>query len=167
MGEFERALVELLPRMRRFARALTGKVEDADDLVQIALERALSRRDQWARGTRLDSWAFTIMKNAWLDEARSRTRRSRLFASPEQVDDVADPRSPTLEARLEKKAIEAAMEKLSPEHRLALVLVLVEGFSYADAAAVLDVPIGTLTSRLVRARQALMADLSGGTGGPH
>ena len=80
MDEFERQLSELLPRLRRFARSLTRDHADADDLVQLSLERALNARAQWQTGTRLDSWMYRIMKNAWIDEVRSRTRRSRTFA---------------------------------------------------------------------------------------
>ncbi|MFN3566980.1 MAG: sigma factor, partial [Burkholderiaceae bacterium] len=76
--------MNLLPRLRRFARALARHREDADDLVQAALERALTRREQWAAGTRLDSWMFKIINNAWIDEVRSRARRDALFAPEEQ-----------------------------------------------------------------------------------
>lgn len=78
--QFRAELVNLLPRLRRFARALARQREDADDLVQAALERALTRREQWTPGTRLDSWMFKIINNAWIDEVRSRARRDALFA---------------------------------------------------------------------------------------
>src|SRR5688572_13830597 len=81
-------LVGLLPRLRRFARLITRHREDADDLVQIAVERALVRADQWQPGTKLDSWMFRIMKNAWIDEVRSRVRRSELFAPEEAGEHV-------------------------------------------------------------------------------
>ena len=80
MDDFQREIVELLPRLRRLARAITRDVADADDLTQLTVERALVRADQWTPGTRLDSWMYRIMKNAWIDEARSRTRQSRVFA---------------------------------------------------------------------------------------
>src|SRR3977135_4698429 len=80
---FERELLTLLPRLRRFARALARDAADADDLVQTALERALKARDQWAPGTRLDSWMMRIVRNCWIDEMRSRARRGRTFCAPE------------------------------------------------------------------------------------
>jgi RNA polymerase sigma-70 factor (ECF subfamily) len=159
---FQRDLVALLPRLRRLARALSRHGADADDLVQVAVERALARRDQWTPGTRLDSWVFTIMKRAWIDEGRARTRRRRWFAPAEEGERVADPAAVSLETRLEARSVEAAMAGLPEEQRLAVALVLVEGLSYREAAEVLEVPMGTLTSRLVRGRQALMAQLEGG-----
>jgi RNA polymerase sigma factor (sigma-70 family) len=159
LGEFEQAIVGLLPRLRRFARALTRNMADADDLTQIVIERALSRRSQWAAGTRLDSWLMRIMKNAWIDETRSRGRRGRLFASEEAGEHVADPLVAKPADRDDAMAVEQAMARLPDEQRLAVVLVLVEGLSYAEAAEVLEIPAGTLTSRLVRGRMALMAEL--------
>jgi len=161
LEEFQRRLVELLPRLRRLARALTPQGADADDLVQIALERGLARRRQWIEGTRLDAWMFTIMKHAWIDETRARARRLRHAAPPESAEAVADPFAPSLELRLEGEAIRQAIARLPEDQRLAVALVLVEGLSYAEAAKVMDVPTGTLTSRLGRGRAALMAELTG------
>lgn len=161
LEEFQRRLIELLPRLRRLARALTPQGADADDLVQIALERGLERRGQWLAGTRLDAWMFTIMKNAWIDETRARARRLRRAAPPEAAEAVADPLVPSLELRLEGEAVRRAIARLPHEQRLAVALVLVEGLSYAEAAKVMNVPMGTLTSRLGRGRVALMADLAG------
>ena len=159
MDDFERELAALLPRLRRFARSLTHDHADADDLVQLSLERALNARAQWQSGTRLDSWMYRIMKNGWIDETRARTRRARTFAPPEAGENVgADPR-PAVEARIETGHVARAMDRLPDEQRAAVALVLVEGLSYRQAADVLDVPMGTLTSRLVRGRQALMAQL--------
>src|SRR5687767_10885112 len=85
-----RQIVELLPRLRRLARVLARDHADADDLVQLTVERALARSGQWAPGTRLDSWMFRIMKNAWIDESRARSRRARVFAAPEAGEHVGD-----------------------------------------------------------------------------
>lgn len=157
LDAFQKGLIELLPRLRRFARALTGSVVDADDLVQSAVEKALERRSQWRLGTRLDSWMFTIMRNAWIDETRSRGRRGRLFAAPEEGDNVAGADGETVHLRLEAKEAAEALMQLPEDQRAAVALVLVEGLSYREAAEILDIPTGTLTSRLVRGRQALLA----------
>ena len=150
-------LGELLPRLRRFARVITRNVHDADDLVQVAVEKALARAAQWRPEMRLDSWVFGIMKNAWIDEIRSRRRRDRVHA-PEAAglavgDTSADMRDIAL-------SVQAAMARLPEEQRLAVGLVLVEGLSYREASELLDIPIGTLTSRLARGREALQAMLN-------
>ncbi len=146
------SLGALLPRLRRFARALAGNTHDADDLVQVALERALSRAAQWRPDSRLEGWVFGIVRNAWIDEQRARGRRGRLFAAEDEGARVAqfDPHADTLSVR-------AAMQRLPEAQREAVALVLVEGLSYQEAAVALDVPIGTLTSRLSRGRTALQA----------
>ncbi len=146
----------LLPRLRRFARALTRHPQDADDLVQLAVERALTRRQQWRPESSLTNWMLTIVRNAWIDETRSRRRRNAIFAPSEDVVDVA---GRGIEADFELWAIQSALERLPDEQRLAVALVLVEGLSYREAAQVLEVPIGTLTSRLARGRTALQATL--------
>lgn len=149
----------MLPRLRRFARALTGQVADADDVVQIALERALMRVDQFQHGTRLDAWMFAIARNAWLDEARSRTRRGKLFAPAEAGEHVGTDGEGEMYAKLEADEVTVAMGKLPEEQREAVALVCIEGFAYREAATALNVPIGTLTSRLARGREALQAML--------
>jgi RNA polymerase sigma factor (sigma-70 family) len=161
LDAFQRELLELLPRLRRFARTLTRDHADADDLVQTAVERGLQRRSSWQVGTRLDSWMFTIMKNAWIDETRARGRRSRVLSPDADAEAVADATAPGLDARLAASALEAALHRLPDEQRIAVSLVLVEGLSYREAAEVLETPVGTLTSRLVRGRMALMAELEG------
>jgi RNA polymerase sigma-70 factor (ECF subfamily) len=161
-NEVRDELVALLPRLRRFARALSRNADDADDLVQVAVERALLHLDQWKPGTRLDSWMFGITRNAWIDETRSRKRRDKVLAPEELGEQVADSSS---EAPIQRLSIEAALERLPEEQRLAVALVLVEGLAYKEAAAVLEVPIGTVTSRLARAREALEALLGGREGG--
>lgn len=153
----------LLPRLRRFGRAITRNVEDADDLVQMAVERALTRVDQWQHGTRLDSWIFTIMKNAWIDEMRNRTRRAQLFVPEEEGERVGVCHT---EQQIDAMEIQTAMAMLPDDQRLAIGLVLVEGLPYKEAAETLQIPIGTLTSRLARGREALQAILSGGDARP-
>jgi RNA polymerase sigma-70 factor (ECF subfamily) len=150
-------IADLLPRLRRFARSITFHREDADDLVQAALERALGHSGQWQPGTRLDSWMFRIMKNAWVDEVRSRIRRGRVFAPEEEGAEVGDDFAESHQQRI---AIRKAMSLLSEDHRMVIGLVLVDGLPYKEAAQVLDIPMGTLTSRLARAREALQGLLS-------
>lgn len=152
--EVRAQLAELLPRLRRFARVIARNVHDADDLVQVAVEKALTRAGQWRPGSRMDSWMFGIMKNAWIDEVRARGRRDRVLAPEEAGLAVGDA---SAEARDIALSVQAAMERLPEEQRMAVGLVLVEGLSYRDAAAALDIPIGTLTSRLARGREALQA----------
>ena len=149
-------IIELLPRLRRFARNLTRNPHDADDVVQIAIERALTRLDQWHRDARLDSWLFRIVRNAWIDEIRARARRDALFA-PEEAGEAIGVAA--MDREVDRLSVEAAMAQLPEEQRLAVSLVLVEGLPYKEAAHVLDVPIGTLTSRLARGREALQAIL--------
>lgn len=155
-------LAALLPRLRRFARTLTGDEHDADDLVQIALERALSRAAQWRPEQRLEGWVFGIVRNAWIDELRARQRGRKLFASDV---DAAEVGSSAADGRETLISVQAAMARLPEEQGSAIALVLVEGLSYREAAEVLEVPIGTLTSRLARGRNALQAllDPDGGT----
>lgn len=154
-------IAAMLPRLRRFARALTGNVSDADDIVQIAVERALMRIDQFQQGTRLDSWLFSITRNAWIDEARSRTRRGKVFASAEAGEQVGYGGEAEVHTKLEADDVWTAMRKLPDEQREAVALVCVEGLAYREAAETLGVPIGTLTSRLARGREALQAMLGG------
>jgi RNA polymerase sigma-70 factor (ECF subfamily) len=142
----------LLPRLRRFARAIAKSGSDADDVVQIAIERALIRIDQWDSSLRLESWMFGIVRNAWIDEVRSRSRRNELFAPAELGESVG---VDSLENQASIFSVQAAMSRLPEEQRTAVALVLVEGLSYKEAAATMDIPIGTLTSRLARGRDAL------------
>lgn len=150
------AIAALLPRLRRFARTVTRHREDADDLVQVAVERALRKFDQWQPGTRLDSWMFRIMQNAWIDEVRARSRRDEVPADDTPAETAGVDETGRHVARL---AVQAAMARLPEEQRLAIGLVLVEGLPYKEAAEVLGIPIGTLTSRLARGREALQAVL--------
>ena len=149
-------IVALLPRLRRFARNLARNPHDADDVVQIAVERALTRLDQWRSDARLDSWMFKIVRNAWIDELRWRGRRDKLFLAAEAGENVG---TDSIARETDLLAVQSAMARLPQEQREAVSLVLVEGLPYREAADVLDVPIGTLTSRLARGREALQAML--------
>lgn len=148
-------IVQLVPRLRRFARTITRDPHDADDLAQVTIERALARCEQLRPDSRLESWMFGIMRNAWIDEVRSRVRRDRVFAPEEAGVNVGGEHDPA-----NVLAVQSAMQRLPEEQRMAVSLVLVEGLSYKEAAEVMEVPIGTLTSRLARGREALAALLS-------
>jgi RNA polymerase sigma-70 factor (ECF subfamily) len=149
-------IVALLPRLRRFARNLARNPHDADDVVQIAVERALTRLDQWRSDARLDSWMFKIVRNTWIDELRSRGRRDKVFLAAEAGEHIG---TDSMARETDLLAVQSAMARLPQEQREAVSLVLVEGLPYREAANVLDVPIGTLTSRLARGREALQAML--------
>lgn len=149
-------LIHLLPRLRRLARALTGHVDDADDLVQLVIERALARASQWRPDGALDRWVFAIARNAWRDELRARGRSREVFvAEDDDAATVADGSAPPAQ----RLALAEAMAALPEDHREVVALVLVEGLSYGEAADLLGVPVGTVTSRLSRARSALQDHL--------
>jgi RNA polymerase sigma-70 factor (ECF subfamily) len=149
---FQDQIVNLLPRLRRFARNLTRNPHDADDVVQMAVERALTRSDQWRSDARLDSWMFKIVRNAWIDEVRSRGRRDKIFLDEEAGAQVG---IDSMDAESTLMSVQTAMAKLPEDQRIAVSLVLIEGLPYREAAEVMEVPIGTLTSRLARGREAL------------
>lgn len=153
---FERDLLAILPRLRRFAASLSRDRADSDDLCQATLERGLKARDQWQPGTRLDSWMYRIMRNLWIDEARARQRAAKTFAPEEAGLTVGHAGDRDVEAHMMLSDVDRAMQALPDEQREAIALVLVEGLSYKEAAAVLGIPMGTLTSRLVRGRGALL-----------
>ena len=156
---FEDELLALLPRLRRFAASLSRNVADGDDLCQAAIERALRSRHLWEEGTRLDSWMYRIMRNIWIDEARARQRRAKTFVAEEEGGHVGHRDDRRMEAVAELSSVERALSRLPDEQREVIALVLVEGLAYKEAAAILDIPMGTLTSRLVRGRSALLAEL--------
>ena len=161
MDQFQTGLVELLPRLRRFARVLRPRDADAQDLVQQTVERALASRSKFKAGTRLDSWAFTIMKRLAIDEGRSILRWGKAVrAEDETTPQVADGGQADEALKADAMAARDAIHALPDDQRQAVALVLIEGFSYAEAAEVLGVPAGTLTSRLVRGRQSLIQTLA-------
>jgi RNA polymerase sigma-70 factor (ECF subfamily) len=154
MEERKAAILAEMPRLRRYARALLRDRDSADDLVQDCLERALSRLDNWRTGENPRRWLFTIMHHLFVDQARKTKRRaevvmltlddSEAMSSPaEQTDSVAS------------REIIEALQAISPERRAALVIVGIEGFSYAEAATILGIPAGTLMSRVARGREEL------------
>lgn len=156
-------LVALLPRLRRFAYTLCGSLDLADDLVQAACERALSRLDQFDPGTRLDSWMFRIVQTVWIDQMRSAARKKTVNDN-EAIAAVEDERSTArqVEARADLALVRAEIASLPAEQRAVLGLVTIDGLSYQQAAEALGVPIGTIMSRLARARKKLALALETG-----
>ncbi len=160
---FSDQLIAVLPRLRRFARGLTGSAVEADDLVQAACERALSRAEQFQEGTRFDSWMFRIVQTIWIDQLRARNVRKE----DGEVDGEklgSDEAMRRVEARIALAEVRRAVSRLPIEQRTALLLVTVEGMSYKEAAEIVKVPVGTIMSRLARARVALQAQLDAGGG---
>jgi RNA polymerase sigma-70 factor (ECF subfamily) len=153
--DVRRRMVELLPRLRRFAYVLTRDQERGDDLVQEACLRALSRLDQWDKGTRLDSWMYRIAQNIWLDSVRARTVRGEQIDIDAHHDLPGEDGRAVTDSRLTLSDLGAAMDNLPPAQKVLIALVCIEGCSYREAAHILDAPIGTIMSRLARARQAL------------
>ena len=153
---FEDGLSQLLPRLRRFAHGLSRSPADADDLTQMTIERALRSREQWQEGTRLDSWTYRIMRNLWIDTVRSRQRKEKVEAPPEEAETVGVDPGDQIAASIDLQRVMRAMERLPDEQREVVALILIEGFGYREAAEMLDLPIGTVSSRLVRGRTALL-----------
>jgi len=158
--DFRVGMVAVLPRLRRFAYALTGNSEQGDDLVQDACLRALSRVDLWQPGTRLDSWMYRIAQNIWLD----RLRANKVRGEAVDIDTMPGMLGPdgrvVAESQLTLQAVVAAMGQLPAEQRAMVALVCIEGASYKEAAEIAGVPVGTVMSRLARARRTLNAVLN-------
>jgi RNA polymerase sigma-70 factor (ECF subfamily) len=153
MSEFHRLVEEQVPRLRRYARALTRNPERADDLVQDTLVRALAKQHLWQPGTNLRAWLFTLMHNQHVNTVR-RSARERFAVGLEKMSDTLTATSdPTASRQLHE--LDRALNQLPEEQRQAILLIGLEGLSYDEAAAVLDVPIGTVRSRLSRGRDNL------------
>jgi RNA polymerase sigma-70 factor (ECF subfamily) len=156
-----RDLVALLPRLRRFAAGLAGSVQEGDDVVQAACLRALERYHQWEPGTRLDSWMFRIIRNLWLDRGKSAWNRL-VRSDPDALVEIPDHSlGREIEVRDELACARDAIAALPEAQREVLLLVTVEGLTYEAAAEVLGVPLGTVMSRLARARVAVARRVRG------
>ncbi len=152
-------LISLLPRLRRFAYGLTGDGHQADDLVQAGCLKAIERWGQYQGGTSLASWLFRILQTTWLDEYRTR-QRQQTDSWDEGFDELmGDDGTSLLEARSEARAVRRLVAELPEDQRAVLMLVAVEGLSYKEAAEVLELPLGTVMSRLARARARLAEGL--------
>jgi RNA polymerase sigma-70 factor, ECF subfamily len=158
--EFRRRLGGILPRLSRFALGLTRSRAEADDLVQTACERALARIDQWDSDTRLDSWMFRIMQSVWYNEIRARKVRERHSEEERENPEPAGDGEQLAEMRVLLGRVEQEIFQLPEEQRIVLMLVCIEGMTYQEAADAASIPIGTVMSRLARARLRLMERLA-------
>lgn len=150
-------MIEFLPRLRRFAYTLTRNSDQADDLVQDTCERALARIELWKPGTKLESWMYQIARNLWVDRGRAARVRGEV-ADLDTVLNIADSDGRTVtENRLMVSRVLECMGRLTHDQQVLLALVCVEGLTYPEAAEILGIPIGTVMSRLARARQAVGA----------
>lgn len=148
-------LLDFLPNLRRFAISLCRSRDIADDLVQAACERALANEDSFAPGTRFDAWMFRILRNLWIDQLRRQRTAGPIEDISVRHDIPGDDGVLTIEAKSELGAVASAIDQLSDDQREVLLLVCVEDLSYADTAELLGIPIGTVMSRLARARMNL------------
>ncbi len=156
---FAEELVALLPRLKRFGVSLSGSAIEAEELVQTACERALRARDQWVPGTRLDAWVFRIMRNLWIDTVRKRSTRGPHDALDDTESLHGEDGRDVAEAALTLNEVSRAIGQLAEEHRVVLILTCVEERSYQEVATMLGIPIGTVMSRLARARGILARTL--------
>lgn len=156
-------LIALLPRLRRFARSLTRSVPDADDLVQDACLRALARSDQWDPSQPLDRWMFRITRNLWISEIRKRTVRIGQGQIPaDETHELVS--NDTGEATVMAGELRGQIDALPQELSAILLTVSVEGYSYAEAAELFEIPVGTVMSRIHRARKTLSAQINQAAG---
>jgi len=160
VSEFHRLIEQQIPRLRRYARALTRNRERADDLVQDTLSRALVKEQFWQPGTNLGAWLFTIMHNQNVNNVRRAVRESGMV-DIEQLSPMPATTDPTASRQMFE--LERALAQLPLEQRQVILLVGLEGMSYEDAAGILSVPVGTVRSRLSRGRDILrkLLDMEG------
>lgn len=153
---FGNALISLLPNLRRYALSLCRSGDLADDLVQTTCEKAFANQSSFQSGTRLDAWLFRILRNTWLDSVR----KQKFETQPDDADDIANVPDPDAgniaETRLLLRRVSDLIEQLPESQREVILLVCVEELSYKEAAGILDIPVGTVMSRLARARQQIL-----------
>jgi RNA polymerase sigma-70 factor (ECF subfamily) len=161
VSEFHRLIEQQIPRLRRYARALTRNRERADDLVQDTLSRALVKEQFWQPGTNLRAWLFTIMHNQNVNNVRLAVVRESRMVDMEQLSPMPATTDPTASRQMFE--LERALAQLPVEQRQVILLVGLEGMSYEDAAGILNVPVGTVRSRLSRGRDILrkLLDMEG------
>ena len=151
MNKFETELVEQIPSLRRYSRALTANVYEADDLVQDVLERALRKKSLWHRGHRLRPWLFAIMHNTFVNKVVRQSKQAALQLVSEPVSDTTS----DAESLWKKKQLQQAISQLPADQRQVFLMVSLEGFAYKEVANIMETPVGTVMSRLSRARNRL------------
>ena len=154
--QLQTGLIELLPELRRFAYSLTCDRDAADDLTQSALERALTKASAWDSSRPLKFWVFRIARNLWLDQLRAEKVRGNTEDIDDEGVDIADDRLAAMHTTQELREVTDKMRELPEDQRAVLALVAVEGYSYKETAELLDIPVGTVMSRLSRARKSLI-----------
>lgn len=155
MDDRKAAILGEIPRLRRYARSLLRDRDAADDLVQDCLERALRRLDNWQTGESPRKWLFTIMHHLFVDQMRKANRRGETAMLPLEAEAMSRPAEQM--GNVASREIIDALQAIGPDRRAALVMVGIEGFSYAEAANIIGVPAGTLMSRIARGREELRA----------
>ena len=158
MQRFELNLVEQIPRLRRYARALLGRSHYVDDLVQECLEKAWAKSHQWRVGSNMRAWVFSIMHNLYVDQVRKNRRQGNPLPLVERDQPTTDGGHESRQAIAE---LDEGLDRLSTEQREVLLLVALEGLTYEEVAATLDIPLGTVMSRLYRAREAMRRWMDG------
>jgi RNA polymerase sigma-70 factor (ECF subfamily) len=153
MNDFGRLVEAEIPRLRRYARALTRDLTRADDLVQSCLTRAVAKQHLWQPGTDLRAWLFTLLHNQHVNYVRRAVREGNSVS----IEDAAPLLTvqPNAIDALQLRDLERALGKLAPEQRQVILLVGLEGISYEEVASILDIPVGTVRSRLSRGRDQL------------
>ncbi len=154
-------LLTLLPRLRRFARTLTGNMADADDVVQTAVEKVIRNMHSWQEGTHFDRWVMTITKNCWLDDRRSARVKMPHDDVSERLDIIGEDGRDIVEKRTRQAELRRAVDALPTDQRVVVALIMIEGYSYRETAEELDIPLGTVMSRLARARGTLLNSFGG------
>ncbi|WP_225009015.1 MULTISPECIES: RNA polymerase sigma factor [Novosphingobium] len=157
--DFRARVVAALPRLRRFCEAMAGGPHDGDDLMQATVERALTRQDRFDPATRIESWMFRIAQNLHIDRVRAARRRGTSVEIEEAMDLTGDDGRAVVEGRSDLDRVHAVLAELSEDQRATFLLVVIEEMTYAEAAETLGVPIGTIMSRIARARARINASL--------
>ena len=160
-ADLRQQIVDVLPRLRRFCLTLARTPDGGDDLCQAAVERALARADQFIPGTRLDSWMYRIAQNIFIDERRRLKTRGTEIDVETAFDVMGDDGVQIVEGRSDMERARSALLALPEEQRTLITLVVLDGMSYRDAATTLQIPIGTVMSRIARARRAIDRQING------
>ena len=157
MNNMNANITEQIPRLRRYARALTGERTSADDLVQDTLERAWAKLHMWRRGSDMRAWMFSIMHNTFINNIR----KNHLVTVSMDEDALEVPTRATHDDFLEMRDLASAIAKLPYEYREVILLIGLEQMSYEEVAKVLGIPMGTVMSRLSRGRERLRVLMAG------